>query len=239
MDLSRAEKFINRLPELKTPEAVGKAFSDMIRPFGFFGASGSELRRAPEGRVRDFVFVTWPAEWREDYENCGYPSHDPIPLLAWLNWRPFDLNDAFADCEKTEQRLAFEEWVTKLGVADVFAVPLHFPGGDVGLCVSVASRKLECPKERRALHFASIHALLRCRELIHAGGDSGVVKCPLSPRERECMRWVLHGKSDTDIGQILNISPTTVHYHIENVKTKLDVRTRLQAANVAISRGYI
>ena len=47
MDLPRVEKFIDQLPELKTPDAVGEAFSDMIRPFGFFGASASELRRAP------------------------------------------------------------------------------------------------------------------------------------------------------------------------------------------------
>ncbi len=239
MDLSRVEKFAERLPELKTPEMVGEAFSDLIRPSGFFGASASELRRAPGGRVRDFSFVTWPAVWREHYENRGYPRHDPIPLLAWLNWRPFDLRDAFAECDKTEQRRAFESWVTALGVADIFAVPLHFPGGDVGLCVNVASRKFECPEERRALHFASIHALWRCRELIHAGVESGVVKCPLSARELECMRWVLEGKSDTDIGKILEISSTTAHYHIENVKKKLAVSTRLQAAQIVVSLGYI
>lgn len=239
MNLSRAEQFVGLLPDLKTPEAVGEVFSDMIRPFGFFGASASELRHTPEGRIRDFSFVTWPNQWREHYENCGYPPHDPIPLLAWLNWRPFDLGDAFADCEKAGARQAFKEWVAQLGVADVFAVPLHFPGGDAGLCVSVASRKLESPKERHALHFASIHALMRCRELIHAGGHSGVMKCPLSARELECLRWVLQGKSDRDIGQILQISPTTAHFHIENVKNKLNVRTRIQAASLAMSRGYI
>ncbi len=239
MDLSRAEKFVDQLPNLKTPEAVGEAFSDMIRPHGFFGASASELRRAPEGRVRDFSFVTWPAEWREQYENCGYPRHDPIPLLAWLNWRPFNLRDAFADCEKTEQRRDFEAWAAELGVADVFAVPLHFPGGDVGLCVSIASREFAKPEERHALHFASIHVLMRCRELSHTGAASGVAKCPLSARELECMGWALEGKSDKDIGQILKISSTTAHFHIENAKKKLDVRTRLQAAKLVISLGYL
>ncbi len=239
MDLPRVEKFIDQLPELKTPDAVGEAFSDMIRPFGFFGASASELRRAPGGRVRNFSFVTWPAVWREQYQNCGYPRHDPIPLLAWLNWRPFGLRDAFADCDKTEQRQAFETWVTELGVVDIFAVPFHFPGGDVGLCVSVANHKFKHPTQRRALHFASIHVLLRCRELVHASAEAGMVKCPLSARELECMRWVIEGKSDTDIGQILNISPTTAHYHIENVKKKFDVRTRLQAAQIIVSLGYV
>ncbi len=239
MDLSCAEKFIERLPELKTPDAVGEAFSAMIRPFGFFGASASELRHLPEGRVRNFSFIKWPNRWREQYEIYGRLHHNPVPLLAWLNWRPFDLRDAFADCEKTEQRRAFEAWVAEVGVVDIFAVPLHFPGGDAGLCVSVASRKFDGPAQRRALHFASIHVLLRCRELIHARAESGVVKCPLSARELECMRWVLEGKSDTDIGQILHISPTTAHYHIENVKKKLGVRTRVQATQLVMSLGYL
>ena len=237
MDFSRVEKFIDMLPALNSPEAIGDAFSDLIRPSGFFGASASELRRTPLGRMRHFSFITWPSGWWEQYENRGYPRLDPIPLLGLLNWRPFDLQDAFADREKTERRRAFETWVADLGVADVFAVPLHFPGGEAGLCVSIACRKFENPSERRALHFASIDVLLRCREL-RVGIGANAVKCPLSARELECMRWVLEGKSDTDIGQILRISPTTAHYHIENSKKKLGVRTRLQAAKMVLSLGY-
>ena len=239
MDLSRAEKFVYRLPDFKTPEAVGKAFSELIRPFGFVGAFASELRHAPIGRARDFFFTTLTPGWLEQYEKRGFSRHDPIPLLAWLNWRPFDLRDAFDDSEKTEQRRAFEAWITGLGVADLLAVPLHFPGSSVGLCVSVANRKLDCPSERLALHFASIHVLARCRELVHASVGHALVKCPLSTREIECMRWVLEGKSDTDIGQILNISPVTAHYHVEKAKKKLDVRTRVQAAQLVVSRGYV
>ncbi len=74
MDLSCAEKLIERLPDFKTPEAVGEAFSDMIRPFGFFGASASELRHTPEGRIRDFSFVTWPSGWRPGPERYRAPG---------------------------------------------------------------------------------------------------------------------------------------------------------------------
>ena len=152
---------------------------------------------------------------------------------------PFDLREAFEDREKTEQRRAFEAWVRQIGVNDIFAVPLHFPGNDVGLCVSVASRKFDCPANATPFQFASIHVLARCRELVRVGAGFVLVKCPLSAREIECMRWVIEGKSDTDIGEILGISPTTVHYHIENAKKKLGVRTRLQATQLAVSRGYI
>jgi len=61
----------------------------------------------------------------------------------------------------------------------------------------------------------------------------------LTRREVECLRWVLKGKSDTDIGKILGISHTTAHFHIERVKKKLGVKTRTQAAAVVVSLGYL
>jgi len=50
---------------------------------------------------------------------------------------------------------------------------------------------------------------------------------------------VLKGKSDTDIGEILGISHTTVHFHVERAKKKMSVKTRAQAATVAVSLGYL
>lgn len=65
------------------------------------------------------------------------------------------------------------------------------------------------------------------------------MRTPLSPRELECLKWVLDGKSDTDIGEILGISPNTVHFHVERVKKKLGVRTRTQAAATVMTLGYL
>jgi DNA-binding CsgD family transcriptional regulator len=61
----------------------------------------------------------------------------------------------------------------------------------------------------------------------------------LTPREVDCLRWVLKGKSDTDIGEILDISHTAVHFHIERVKKKLGAKTRIQTAAVVVSLGYL
>jgi DNA-binding CsgD family transcriptional regulator len=49
----------------------------------------------------------------------------------------------------------------------------------------------------------------------------------------------LQGKSDTDIAKILSISHTTVHFHIEQVKKKLGVKTRTQAAAMIVTLGYL
>jgi DNA-binding CsgD family transcriptional regulator len=54
---------------------------------------------------------------------------------------------------------------------------------------------------------------------------------PLTPREREVMRWLAAGKTDRDIGAILGISPRTVHKHLQRIYTKLGVETRTAAVS--------
>ena len=51
----------------------------------------------------------------------------------------------------------------------------------------------------------------------------------LSPREEEIMEWVKGGKTNQDIGLILDISPFTVKNHLQRIFKKLDVFNRAQA----------
>jgi DNA-binding response OmpR family regulator len=58
----------------------------------------------------------------------------------------------------------------------------------------------------------------------------------LTPREAEVLFWVIKGKTNRDIGDILGTSPRTVNKHLEHVFEKLGVETRTAAARVAMSR---
>jgi DNA-binding CsgD family transcriptional regulator len=51
----------------------------------------------------------------------------------------------------------------------------------------------------------------------------------LTPRESEVLGWIAHGKQNSEIAQLLFISPHTVRKHVENIFEKLDVRTRTAA----------
>jgi DNA-binding CsgD family transcriptional regulator len=51
----------------------------------------------------------------------------------------------------------------------------------------------------------------------------------LTAREREVLQWLGAGKTDRDIGAILNISPRTVHKHLQRIYEKLGVETRTAA----------
>jgi DNA-binding CsgD family transcriptional regulator len=58
----------------------------------------------------------------------------------------------------------------------------------------------------------------------------------LTPREAEVLYWVVKGKINRDIGDILGSSPMTVKKHLERVFVKLGVETRTAAAAMVLSR---
>ncbi|HET9642340.1 MAG TPA: response regulator transcription factor [Burkholderiaceae bacterium] len=58
----------------------------------------------------------------------------------------------------------------------------------------------------------------------------------LTSREAEVLYWVVKGKINRDIGEILGTSPRTVNKHLEHVFGKLGVETRTAAATLAIGK---
>ena len=57
----------------------------------------------------------------------------------------------------------------------------------------------------------------------------------LSPRELEIMEWVGKGKTNPEIGIILNTSPFTVKNHLQRIFKKLAVISRAQAVALVMS----
>lgn len=57
----------------------------------------------------------------------------------------------------------------------------------------------------------------------------------LTQREAEVLHWLMLGKTNRDIGDILGTSPRTVNKHLEHVFAKLGVETRTAAAALAVS----
>ena len=58
----------------------------------------------------------------------------------------------------------------------------------------------------------------------------------LTAREAEVLYWVVKGKINRDIGEILGASPATVKKHLERIHAKLGVETRTAAAAMALMR---
>ncbi|MFV8816525.1 response regulator transcription factor [Haliea sp. E17] len=57
---------------------------------------------------------------------------------------------------------------------------------------------------------------------------------PVTERESEVLYWIGKGKTNREIGQILDTSPRTVNKHLEQIFRKLEVDNRTSAAAIAL-----
>jgi DNA-binding CsgD family transcriptional regulator len=77
----------------------------------------------------------------------------------------------------------------------------------------------------------TIHSLGTFGRILHSAA------VPLTARERDVLQWLAAGKTDRDIAAILEISPRTVHKHLQRIYAKLGVETRTAAVMRLVAAG--
>ena len=80
-----------------------------------------------------------------------------------------------------------------------------------------------------------------CLILLREDSDGALIQAlmlsfKLTMRESEVLYWIIKGKTNRDIGDILGSSPRTVNKHLEHVFFKLGVETRTAAASMAMNK---
>ena len=61
----------------------------------------------------------------------------------------------------------------------------------------------------------------------------------LTPRELEILQIILVGYTNKAIAAEMNISEKTVEFHLDNIYTKIGVRTRVMAGIWALQHGIV
>ena len=141
----------------------------------------------------------------------------PEPILSWLRRHAAD-NPSFEDGQGEPPRFSVELGPRRL------TFRLHHQTGDGQASAEDAGS-------------ANGDWLIVMREI----SDDAVVEAmtlsfKLTAREAEVLYWVVKGKINRDIGEILGASPATVKKHLERVYVKLGVETRTAAAGMAMNK---
>ena len=79
------------------------------------------------------------------------------------------------------------------------------------------------------LHYSE-QAMQTIRESVRINAEKSKPLLALSKRESEVLPWLIVGKTDRDIGQILSISPKTVNFQVESIKRKYNATNRVALA---------
>ncbi len=145
------------------------------------------------------------------------------------SWRPLPRLETIEVAEAAE---AF-------GVRAAIICPAYLTGGVIGAVVWAASAPTPELPALYAARADQLHgAALR---LVSSYWDrqSDVPAARLTRREIQCLKWAAAGKTDNEIGSIVEISMATVRFHLSNAATKMGVSGRSQAVHRAATLGYI
>jgi DNA-binding NarL/FixJ family response regulator len=75
------------------------------------------------------------------------------------------------------------------------------------------------------------YQLLRARYWQQVAGDKWAA---LTERERQIVAALVHFETDAEIAEDLNVSPRTVHHHLNHILVKLDMGSRREVARWAV-----
>jgi LuxR family quorum-sensing system transcriptional regulator CciR len=223
------------------PLALSDLFGDYIRRFGADGFAYALL--TPAGKPDPSRTVAqMPDGWVDRYFEKAYFDIDPQFPAVRETARPFLWSRSFdwRDVGRAAARL-FRD-AARFGLAEAVTFTLPGPRGpDAVMAVAGCDRKtLADLFEARLepLHIAVLEFHLMVRPLLDRRCEA-IRDWKLTTRERECFQWIARGKSSWEIGQILGISERTVAFHIDNVKRKIGVGSRIQALVKLVLAGDI
>lgn len=185
---------------------------------------------------RFYLVNNYADSWRERYKEAGYLRVDPTVAHAHASLEPVLWCD---DLFRSAQQLWDE--ARSFGLRYGRAQACYGPEGGVGMLTlarssePIGQAELRTKEVRLRFLVNVAHAALSKRIL----QLKGLHLAPLTPREREALRWAADGKTSTETAQILSTSSHTVEFHMKNAGRKLGARNRPSATARAAATGML
>ncbi|WP_404378628.1 autoinducer binding domain-containing protein [Caenispirillum salinarum] len=192
--------------------------------------------RQPEryGKDGPLLIAGFPEHWLEHYYKSGYDKIDPMIRFAGCSAMPFRWSDFTVP--KAERRVLDD--AAAAGLHHGLVVPIHGPAGDL-FCASLATDLGDAAREAPTQLIRLLTVQFQSAVLGLQPSQAMPDPPRLSPREAECLTYCAIGKTNWEIGRILNISEKTVEFHLTNAMAKLEAGTRVLAVVKAIRFGMI
>lgn len=227
------QSYVDRLSESADVEALRAGMAATAAALDLPCFAYVSLPRRPNSQL--LHISTYPPAWTAHYLQNRYERLDPVIAQVLNSREPFEwgLNPR-SRIMSAPQRQLFDE-AAAFGLCHGFTVPIHDDSGPVAAVTFAADenrtarfhRRIE--EDGRVLQLMAFYFHSHARRKLAAPRTIDGVE--LSPRELDCLEWASRGKTAWEIGEILGISRHTATFYLDNVKSKLGVRTIIQAAS--------
>lgn len=241
--------FHDRIQQQTTVEAAALVLAECAEALGWDLAAFhaySDQSTLPRRRDGSFIATAmgWPSSCVNEWVRGGVGRDCPVGQRSARVTDPFVWE--YDPCQtiwfgrnlSPEQRRALELYGQY--VSGGISVPVRRAGGKSGY-VSWCARNKEHLNPRYEATFSATYLVSHTfiYHIDRLATEAADADPPLTARELECLTWAARGKTEEEIGIILQRSHETVHFHLRNAVGKLDASNRAHAVAIACTRGLI
>lgn len=236
----RAElEFIQRLAE-----EVAARGREIALPYIAISADigDPEPMRDAQGRPFAETLFRWVDPNLQYWKDRGFALRSAFVFACRYTAEPFFLHHGkFGTWRRSPQleRIEVVQATDHVEVGTAIIAPAHLPGGVIGAIVWASPEVFDIRPvfQAQAAELSALSLRLLAAYSEHGVRPDGLVR--LTRREIQCLKWAAHGKTNSEIAEIVQISMPTVRFHMRNAADKLGVIGRPQAVHRAAILGYI
>jgi DNA-binding CsgD family transcriptional regulator len=215
-----------------------------ITHIGHSASTGSHRGPAPEISV----LTTLPMNWVLRYSAKNYYKVDPLVQGITLSQRAADapgtIRNLSAETGLRAESKQFLRDCELRGLGNLFltvdASNSYGFRGITEFTFEVETSEQVGFIERMRKRLAAVST--RLHNALHGNRNpvlAAAVANLLTKREIDCLYWAANGKTDGEIGEILNIARWTVVTYLQNAKNKLGCSNRTSTVATALALGVI
>jgi len=242
------KEYVTEIENSFSEKEILNILADIAAQYGFEFYTYSRMFPKAITRIDLVAIGNYPSEWKELYIKKKYLYVDPVMKHCTSSTLPYYWKNIFLS--KEEDVINFAKDCSRFGLINGFSIGINGNCGDFSLlnfggCEPNDYDSIEFSQAVIVAHaiLPYIHeklAQLSPVKTLYPTDSRYLPNAPLqelTAREKECLLWTAEGRTSHDISIILNISESTVNFHLKNAVKKLDCINKTHAVAKAILLG--
>ncbi len=228
---------IEALEQAPSTEDLVSILMTLVLPMGYSAVASGLLGLEGPSALH---FANWDPGWLSLYIAKNFIFLDPVPFWATRSGTAVSIRDLRALMPEDHPGHQIFAAGEQFGYFGGYIVPQRACDNSFGLVCFVGSHDPETAYERFFLRGVAGSAFERAETLTGRSHPThlGVPRL-LSEKERECLRYLVHGKNAREAAKLMKISEATVRFHISNLHRKMNVRHRSELISLAITTSLV
>lgn len=237
------EQHVERIVASETPDEAFGHFCKAMLERGYDRITYSLVNDHPSLGLRKQhgLATSYPEDWMKYYAKHNLSAVDPVTQRCLAKRTPFFWSDVTAKLDRLSASLRLMDEAADAGLADGIGISLRGDGEElvgVGIARSVISTVERKPRQDYGF-LGAAYLLSTCLHETYRDLIIKSARAAISRREHDILSWGAEGKTDEEIGTILNITINTVRFHWKNIFKKLSANCRTYAITKALRQQII